>query len=132
MQKLQEDYLFLVRHDIQTAAGVAVIAENMTDKKKETSREKSRIFKERAKMKPLFDMVAELGELCEMESCYQKGEVLFEKEHEKYVELLEHLKKRAILLNSWRSLSCTIRMRLQGSGKRKRQYPKRNGLQGAS
>lgn len=93
MQKLQEDYLFLVRHDIQTAAGVAVIAESMTDKKKDTSREKSRIFKERAKMKPLFDIASELGELSEMESCYQKGERLFEKEHEKYVELRNRLKK---------------------------------------
>lgn len=93
MQKLQEDYLFLVRHDIQTAAGVAVIAESMTDKKKDTSKEKSRIFKERAKMKPLFDIASELGELSEMESCYQKGERLFEKEHEKYVELRNRLKK---------------------------------------
>jgi hypothetical protein len=93
MQKLQEDYLFLVRHDIQTAAGVAVIAESMTDKKKDTSREKSRIFKEHAKMKPLFDIASELGELSEMESCYQKGESLFEKEHEKYMELRNRLKK---------------------------------------
>ena len=66
MQKLQEDYLFLVRHDIQTAAGVAAIAESMTDKKKDTSRKKSRIFKERAKMKPLFDMVSEMIELEEI------------------------------------------------------------------
>ncbi len=93
MQKLQEDYLFLVRHDIQTAAGVAVIAESMTDKKKETSREKSRIFKERAKMKPLFDIVSELGELKEMENCYQRGEGLFTKEHEKYGQLLKRLQK---------------------------------------
>lgn len=93
MQKLQEDYLFLVRHDIQTAAGVAAIAESMTDKKKETSREKSRIFRERAKMKPLFDMAAELDGLCEMESCYQKGEGLFEEEHEKYGQLLNRLQK---------------------------------------
>lgn len=40
MQKLQEEYLFLVRHDVQTAAGIAVIAESMTDKKKDTSKER--------------------------------------------------------------------------------------------
>lgn len=76
MQKLQEDYLFLVRHDVQTAAGVAVVAESMADKKKYTSREKSRIFKERARMKPLFDMVSELAELQELENCYRNGEEL--------------------------------------------------------
>lgn len=93
MQKLQEDYLFLVRHDIKTAAGVAVIAESMTDKKKETSREKSRIYKERAKMKTLFDTAAELTGLREMEHCYQRGEGLFEKEHKRYVELTKRLNK---------------------------------------
>lgn len=90
MQKLQEDYLFLVRHDVKTAAGVAVVAESMTDKKKDTSREKSRIFKERARMKPLFDIVAELREL---ELCYKRGEVLFQKEHERYTELSDKLSK---------------------------------------
>ena len=94
MQKLQEDYLFLVRHDIQTAAGVAAIAEGMTDKKKDTSREKSRIFKERAKMKPLFDLASELNELEELEHCFQRGEELFAPEHEKYVELSDRLKKQ--------------------------------------
>ncbi|MBO5473433.1 MAG: relaxase/mobilization nuclease domain-containing protein [Lachnospiraceae bacterium] len=93
MQKLQEEYLFLVRHEVQTAAGVAAVAESMTDKKKDTSREKSRIFKERARMKPLFDIAAELMELQEMENCYRNGEKLFEKEHKRYAELLEKLEK---------------------------------------
>ena len=93
MQKLQEDYLLLVRHDVQTAAGVAVVAESMTDKKKDTSREKSRIFKERARMKPLFDMVSELAELQELENCYRNGEELFEKEHKRYEELSQRLSK---------------------------------------
>ena len=93
MQKLQEDYLFLVRHDVQTATGVAVVAESMTDKKKDTSREKSRIFKERARMKPLFDMVSELSELQELENCYRNGEELFEKEHKRYEELSQRLSK---------------------------------------
>lgn len=93
MQKLQEDYLFLVRHDIQTAAGVAAVTESMTDKRKEVSREKSRIFKERAKMKPLFDMASELGGLEEMEHCFQRGEELFSEEHKKYEALSGRLKK---------------------------------------
>ncbi len=93
MQKLQEEYLFLVRHDVETMAQVAVIADCMTDKKKDTSREKSRIFKERAKMKPLFDVVSELNELNDLENCYQKGEELFESEHRRFVELSGKLEK---------------------------------------
>lgn len=93
MQKLQEEYLFLVRHDVKTAVQVAAVADNMTDKKKDTSKEKSRIFKERARMKPLFDMTSELLELQEMENCYRNGEELFQKEHERYVEISEKLKR---------------------------------------
>lgn len=93
MQKLQEDYLFLVRHDVQTAANVVMVAECMANKKKDTSREKSRIFKERSRMKPLFDIVTELEKLWELELCYQRGEALFQKEHERYMELLGKLSK---------------------------------------
>ncbi len=104
MEKLQEEYLFLVRHEVQTAAGAAAVAENMTDKKKETAREKSRIFKERARMKPLFDMVSELKELQEMENCYERGEELFEKEHERYAGLMEKLKKEGYTIEQVEAL----------------------------
>ena len=93
MQKLQEEYLFLARHDIHTMAGIAMVAEDMTDKKKETSKEKSRIFKERARMKPLFDAAEEMQELQACENCYQRGEFLFEKEHSRWLELSRKLEK---------------------------------------
>lgn len=98
MQKLQEEYLFLVRHDIHTMAELAVVAEHVTDKKKESSKEKSRIFKEREKMKSLFDKAAEIESLREMENCYQKGEKLFRDEHEKFLQLEENLKKEGYSL----------------------------------
>ena len=93
MQKLQEDYLFLARHDASTVGDIRQAAAQMADWKKETSREKSRIFKERARMKPLFDIAAQLEELQECENCFKRGEVLFEKEHEKYAELSARLAK---------------------------------------
>ena len=93
MKKLQENYLFLVHHEIRTSVDIAIISENMEEKKKEISEEKSRIFKERARMKLLFDIAAELKELSEMESCYLRGELLFEEEHKRYGELSEKLKK---------------------------------------
>ena len=98
MKKLQEEYLFLVRHDIHTMAELAVVAEHVTDKKKESSKEKSRIFKEREKMKPLFDKAAELERLREMENCYRRGEKLFRDEHERFLQLEENLKKEGYSL----------------------------------
>ena len=65
----------------------------MADRKKETSREKSRIFRERARMKPLFDIADQLEGLQECENCFQRGENLFEKEHMRYMELSARLAK---------------------------------------
>ena len=98
MAKLQEDYLFLVEHNVRVTADVALLAEGMAEKKKETSREKSRIFKERAKMKPLFDMARELRELEDLESGFMRGEELFEPEHERYLQLQNRLKKEGYLV----------------------------------
>ena len=93
MQKLQEDYLFLARHDASTVGDIRQTAAQMADRKKETSREKSRIFKERARMKPLFDIAAQLMALQECENCFKRGETLFEKEHRQYAELSARLDK---------------------------------------
>jgi hypothetical protein len=98
MQKLQEDYLFLARHGISTFGDMRQAAVQMADRKKETSREKSRIFKERARMKPLFDIAGQLEELKECENCFQRGETLFEKEHGQYAKLLERLEKEGYTL----------------------------------
>lgn len=44
-------------------------------------------------MKPLFDIAAQLEGLQECENCYQRGETLFGKEHEEYVNLSARLEK---------------------------------------
>lgn len=93
MQKLQEDYLFLARHNISSPEDIRQTAEQMADRKKEISKEKSRIFRERARLKPLFDMAAELTDLKECENCFRRGESLFEQEHIRYAGLSEQLKK---------------------------------------
>lgn len=98
MEKLQEDYLFLSKQGINSAEDVKTKAEAMTDKKKEIAREKSRIFKERARMKPLFDLMLEMQGLQECENCYGRGETLFVKEHERYGELSDRLQKEGYTL----------------------------------
>jgi len=93
MQKLQEDYLFLAKNNVSTVTDIKMTAQQMAERKKETSREKSRVFREHARMKPLFDIAAQLEGLQECENCFKRGETLFGKEHEKYVELSERLAK---------------------------------------
>ncbi len=93
MKKMQEDYLFLSRHNIGNEVEVAAVAENMVNKKKETAKEKSRIFKERARMNPLFDLMNEMDNLTECKNCFERGESLFLKEHDRWLQIDERLKK---------------------------------------
>ena len=41
MHKLQEQYLFLVRHKIESAEELVSVLDSLTDKKKEASKEKN-------------------------------------------------------------------------------------------
>ena len=91
LKSLQEQYLFLARYNITAIEDIRQIRVRIGEKKKEISKEKSRIFKERTRMKSLFDTVAEMESLKECESCFQRGEALFEKEHERYLCLSKKL-----------------------------------------
>ena len=105
LKKLQEEYLFLVQKGIRTEADAVRTAALSGEKRKKTKKERSRITRERARMKPLFDTVSEMKELSEMEQCYQKGELLFEKEHVRYGELASLLEREgydASLLEQFR------------------------------
>ncbi len=87
MRKYQEDYLFLAKNNISTVTDIKMTVQQVADRKKGISREKSQIFKKRARMKPLFDIVAQLETLQECENCFRSGEILFEKEHGQYTSL---------------------------------------------
>lgn len=93
MHRLQEDYLFLSRHRVKNVTKLAEVAESLTDKKKEVTQDKSRVFKERARLKPLFDLMEEREELKECETCFLNGETLFLQEHVRWQEIGENLKK---------------------------------------
>lgn len=87
MKKLQEDYLFLKRYHVNSIADLSNAAETMRGRKNEASRQRRQVCKERARFKPLFDVVDEMKELQECEDCYSRGETLFEPEHRRWQEL---------------------------------------------
>ena len=89
MQKLQAQYQFLVRHDIHSVVDLALVEDNLTDKRKEASAMKSRVYRASRKNKELYDIVAEMDELIECENSYKNGDMFFEDEHNKWL-LLEH------------------------------------------
>ena len=94
MHKLQEQYLFLVRHKIESAEELVSVLDNLTDKKKEASKEKSKTYKAKERFKDIFDKAEQIRGLDDAESCYQSGDTFFEDEHNAWerlnTELLAH------------------------------------------
>jgi len=93
MHKLQEQYLFLSRHDIRNLADLAMTTASLTVKKAEVSKEKNRVFKVRAKCNSLFQTLDEIQELKECENSYQLGDNFFEEEHQQWIKSINKLLK---------------------------------------
>ena len=87
MHKLQEQYLFLVRHKIESAEELVSVLDNLTDKKKEASKEKSKTYKGKERFKDIFDKAEQIRGLDDAESCYQSGDTFFEDEHNAWERL---------------------------------------------
>ena len=87
MHKLQEQYLFLVRHKIESAEELVSVLDNLTDKKKEASKEKSKTYKAKERFKDIFDKAEQILGLDDAESCYQSGDTFFEDEHNAWERL---------------------------------------------
>ena len=87
MHKLQEQYLFLARHNIHSAEELVGTIASLTDKKKETSAEKSRIYKARERSRELFTAADEMENLKPAEQSYRLGDTFFEDEHNAWERL---------------------------------------------
>lgn len=93
MKKLQEQYLFLTRHEIHSPEELTAVISSLTGKKKEASREKSRIYKEKNRFQKLFEVLDERENLKDAEASYQNGETFFQEEHERWEQLGQRLQK---------------------------------------
>lgn len=91
MQKLQQQYLFLVRHDIHNVVDLALTVENLTDKKKAASKDKSRVYCSKEKCKTIFEIADAMQELVPAENCFQQGDNFFADEHQQWMNLSTQL-----------------------------------------
>lgn len=94
MHKLQNQYKFLVRHDIHSLEELVLGLDKLMAKKKEASAEKSRVYRANHKNKELYDIAEHMTELIECEHSFQKGDTFFEDEHKRYQELESMLLKK--------------------------------------
>lgn len=91
MEKLQQQYLFLVRHDVHSVEELALTVANLTDKRKEASSDKSRVYRARQRCKSLFDIAGQMDMLEGAEKCFQNGDNFFMEEHRQWMELINKL-----------------------------------------
>lgn len=92
MQKLQQQYQFLVRHDIHSIVDLALVTDNLTDKRKEVSAIKSKLYRTDKRNKALYEITNEMDELIECEISYKNGDLFFLDEHNRFVLLKQRLK----------------------------------------
>jgi len=112
MKKLQEEYLFLARHDITDMVTLLAIENNLTDKRKSITAERSRLYRERNRYQPLFVTVTEMEELKECEHSYQAGDAFFLEEHEQYASLQGKIEKEGYSQEEIQSLKEYFRERI--------------------
>lgn len=91
MHKLQEEYLFLVNHDIHSAEELVSVISSLTDKRKEVSAEKSHIYKARERSRELFDIADDMKELEPAEKSFLQGDEFFTDEHLQWETLKQKL-----------------------------------------
>ena len=77
---------------------------SLTDKKKETSAEKSRIYKARERSMELFTAADEMENLKPAEQSYRLGDIFFEDEHRKWVALEQELQAQGYSLEEVQAL----------------------------
>lgn len=104
MHKLQKEYLFLAYHDIHSAEELVSVISSLTDKRKEVSSEKSRIYKARERSRELFDIADEMQELKPAEQSYIQGDEFFEDEHIKWEMLKQKLLSQGYTLDEVEAL----------------------------
>ena len=91
MEKLQQQYLFLVRHDVHSVEELASAMMNLTDKRKEASSDKSRVYRAKQRCKGLFDIAEQMDSLEGAEKSFQNGDNFFSEEHTQWTELSKQL-----------------------------------------
>lgn len=91
MHKLQQQYLFLARHEISALPELVAVVDNLNQKKTECYTDKSKVYKSQAKCKELFDTADEMKELECAEIAYQNGDEYFVAEHNQWIALKSKL-----------------------------------------
>ena len=92
--KLQEQYLFLVDHDISSEKEMETIKATLDSEKNKSVSEKNRNYRTGKKCRKLFEIVHEMEGLKPAVILFQKGDMEFQHEYERWLECEDELTKQ--------------------------------------
>ena len=93
MHKLEEQYLFLVEHDITSLDHLKEVKSDLDSERRKVAGAKSKNYRTVKKLRELNQVASEMSDLLPGERLFQSGDKEFETEHRKYSELNDALKK---------------------------------------
>ena len=92
--KLQEQYLFLVDHDVKSEQDLETIKAKIDLEKKQRTSEKNRNYRNGRKCKSLFGIIHEIDDLKSAVELYQNGDSEFQHEFDRSLECEAELSKQ--------------------------------------
>lgn len=125
MHKLQEQYLFLAKHNIHTKEEMVMVREELLQRRKETSNAKSKVYKERYKFKELFQKLERMEELKECEECFCKGDDFFKEEHAEYETLEKEIKEQGYAMEEIENLREHFKVKIREVNKAEKEAKKK-------
>ena len=125
MYKLQEQYLFLAKHNIHTKEEMMVVREELSQRRKETSNAKSKVYKERYKFKELFEKLERMEELKECEECFCNGDDFFKEEYAEYEALEKEIKEQGYTIEEIENLQEHFKVKIREVNKAEKEAKKK-------
>ena len=119
MQRVHEQYLFLVKNDIHSLMELVAVKANLEEKNKECQRERRELNREKKRFEPLFEIAGRMRELQAAENSFMAGDDFFLPEHNEYQECAEKLKQEGYTLEETETLKKRYKDRLAGNYERK-------------
>lgn len=119
MQRVHEQYLFLVKNDIHSLVELVEVKANLEAKNKECRRERRELNREKKRFEPLFEIAGRMKELQAAENSFIAGDDFFLPEHKEYQECAGKLEQDGYTLEETEALKKCYKDKLAGNYERK-------------
>lgn len=119
MQRVHEQYLFLVKNDIHSLVELAAVKANLEEKNRECQRERRTLNREKKRYEPLFEIAGRMKELQAAQNSFMAGDVFFLPEHQEYQTCVEKLKQEGYTLEETEAIKKRYQDKLAGNYERK-------------